>query len=318
MRATLPMRRVAQKHRAIAHLLNLLAPGVGLSYWERSARASRVIALSEVAVMGALAAWVYAPFHLWGLLAGLAALWLPLQLWLAEKVIEAPAADQRWVRRAEGIWPHLALITLCWAPPLLTAELCRARLFSLARVWDHSMFPQLLEGDVLFVDRRALMERPPALGELVVVECPSVGPVVSRVIALASPSHKRARREVDGEVVVGEERYPRAPARPDFPNATPEERQRLLEQRWWIERPPGGSRGYLTGLPRFPSAQPQPIEVSLEVGDVFVLPDLRDPSAEYMRCSGRMSAARLIGKPLFVHAHESTSTRPSRLGLAIY
>ncbi len=314
MRATLPTPGAPQKRRAVAHLLNLLAPGVGLGYWERSARASRVVAGGEVGLMCALAIWIHSPFHLGALICALAALWVPLQLWLAQQVSAAPAAEQRWVRRPEGLWPHLALIVLCWAPPLLTVELCRSRLFSLARVWDSSMFPQLLEGDVLFVDRRAFMERAPRVGELVVVECPSVGPVVSRVIALAPSAGLSVRREEGGEVKVGDALYPREPARPDFTNATPEERQRLLDQRWWVERAPGGG-AYLTGQPRFPSVPPQAITTTLEGGELFLLPDVRDMTADYMRCSGRMSAARLIGQPLFVHAHESPSPRPSRLGL---
>ena len=304
-----------QKHRWIAHLLNILAPGVGLSYWERSARATRVIAGAEIALMGALALWLSAPFHLWTLLGLLAAAWLPLQMWLASEVSRGAAAEQGWARRPEGLWPYVALVALCATPPLLTAELCRSRLFSLTRVWDSSMFPQLLEGDVLFVDRRAFVERPPSPGELVVVECPSVGPVVSRALARSSRP-ALARREASGEVRVADVPYPRLPARPSFANATDEERLALLERRWWFERAPSSPAPYLTALPRLPSAPPQLVEVSLEEGDLFILPDVRDVSAPYMRCAGRMSATRLIGKPLFVHEHESPTPRPSRRGLA--
>jgi len=290
-------------------------PGAGLGYWERSARAARVVAGAEVAVMGALAAWVYAPLHPWALAGALAAAWAPLQLWLAGEVARAPAAEQSWARRPEGLWAQGALVALCWAPPLLTVELCRARLFCLTRVWDDSMSPQLLEGDVLLVDRRAFVERAPRPGELVVVECPSVGPVVTRALSSVARAPLQARRGEGGEVEVGGARFPRAPARPEYANASPEEREALRARRWWLERPPGGRAPYLVGLPRFPSAPPQAVELRVEEGELFVLPDVRDVGAPYMRCSGRVGASRLLGKPLFVYAHASPTPRPSRRGL---
>lgn len=160
-----------------------MMPGVGLYYWERKARGSRLIVCWVLYVMGALLWWLLSPFHSYRLSLYICLPWGMLVLWLWHEVGRTPPAGLSWVRHVDRVVTSLGLVVLAWLPILLTLQLIFSRALLHIRVEDSSMFPVLVSGDLVAVDRRVSRPERLSLGALVAVECKGVGPRVMRLIA---------------------------------------------------------------------------------------------------------------------------------------
>ena len=323
--------------------LDLLMPGVGLYYWERKARGSRLVVMWVAYVMGALALWLWRPFHSDVLTLWIALPWGGLTLWLWREVSVTQGAELSWLRRSERLSSSLALVCLAWLPIGLTIELISSRVTLFVRVQDHSMFPSLLRGDLVAVDRRTSVLDELKPGALLAVECKGQGPVLMRLQAVAGTRERSFKlNELGGLTELTEPKEsgssgltaqePRAAQEREaieaglrlldqllahymdqsdeleawllsLPLWAPEERDLILSSLW--SRSSGESLpSHLVAAPRYQEAPLRAIHFTLPRAQVLMMPDLRDVGSRAMRCAGPSPVSRVLGQALYVQGQD--------------
>jgi len=335
-----PIASSMRSARLIARLLDLMMPGVGLYYWERKARGSRLIVCWVLYVMGVLLLWLLSPFYGLRLALYIGLPWGALTLWLWHEVGVTPPASLSWVRHVDRVSSSLGLVALAWLPICLTLQLIYSRALMHVRISDDAMFPALISGDLVAVDRRVNRPEDLRLGALVAVECKGVGPRVMRLIAFeprraltiafdefgglkevkegqASPAQVEAGEPIEaGLVLLDQILRPRlnesdqleAWLEPLVTWAPPEEA--LISTLLWTLSSPlhmaddSASTHHLVSVKRYQSSAMKAKRLTLPQGQLLVLPDLRDPSSRAMSCAGVTSPRRLLGEVIYVQAQD--------------
>ena len=339
--------------RLLAALLNLCVPGAGLMYWERKPRGSQLFVLSIAYLMLCLSAWVISPFHTDTLLALTLTPWFLTNLYLVLLIWRSPVERLPSARPQGRLSGPLALALIGALPVLFMMMLMSNKLMMWVRVSDDAMFPLLLKGDVVAVDRRTIAPQSLKRGALVAVECPHHGPTLTRLIAFAERGPLRVHISPLGALDVSPD-LPLTSFKPNTPlsptmrlngalslkelTALSEEldarfpqrlrledhllsfelwtqRERaLISERWWTrEQSPWGE--HLSSTPRVSRQRPRERSERVEVGQIFVMPDLRDPESPSWRCAGALPAWRLLGRPLYLH--RGAPAHPRRAGYSL-
>ena len=165
-------RQPSPKSKLLAHVLNLIFPGVGLLYWRRTSRGARWCALTLLICLSSVGVWVLYPClpQLFAALMGLG--WFMVQWHLFDSIrVEAPDHN-RWRRRGGEFLPFLGLAFLCSSLVTLIIYVSFTRVYSLIHVTDTSMYPQILPGDVLLVNRRAQGDKQPNCHKSILANSP--------------------------------------------------------------------------------------------------------------------------------------------------
>ena len=335
-----PIASSTRSARLIAWLLDLLMPGVGLYYWERKARGSRLIVCWVLYVMGVLLLWLWSPFYGVRLALYIGLPWGALTLWLWHEVRVTPPASLSWVRHVDRVSSSLGLVALAWLPICLTLQLIYARALMHIRITEDAMFPALVSGDLVAVDRRIHRPEDLKLGALVAVECKGVGPTVMRLIAfeprraltidfdefgglketkeaqIKPPEVKTGEPIETGLVLLDQILRPRlnesdqieAWLKPLVRWAPPEEA--LISTLLWTVSSPlmtvdgASAPPHLVSVKRYQSSALKAQRLTLPQGQLLVLPDLRDPSSRAMSCAGVTSPRHLLGEVIYVQSQD--------------
>jgi hypothetical protein len=308
------------KSELIAHLLNLMFPGVGLIYWRRESSGFYWCILSLGLSIVGLSLWILTPF-LPQLLASLFALgWLMIQWHVFDQVRELEADQSSWRRRSVGVTPFLGLAVFCLSLVCLTTYVTLTRVYSFVYIHNHSMFPQMLPGDVILVDRRIPEDQIRSVGQLIAYDSNTHGVVIARVLA----SNKNAKSiEIQGvSIQFDHQALTLQPIEVEVPHLCDEDRQRIRSSQFFIESLPGKSRaeGWLVSQPLNNIRPPLKFSGRLGKNALLVIPDVRYPEQDQViRTAEIIDRARVIGIPVMI----VTSTHPhpraySRRGLTLH
>ncbi|MCB9538724.1 MAG: signal peptidase I [Myxococcales bacterium] len=309
--------QASPRRLSVALLLTSLMPGLGHVYCGRARTGLGIWAAVLgvfLAVALAWARWLFVPVLP---IVVLVAAWTALQLALAidlRRIVRADGADYRLRPLNHGL-TYLAVFLGLGVLPVGGAlvYLSVARVASV-EVSGFAMFPRLLPGDRVLVDRRAFVDAPPRAGELVVVawgDRPAPG--VGRVIATGGNTvHLRDGRPViDGgpleRTAIEQMRVARF---------GPADAERLAALDGYLERL--GERAYVVTYARQRPLLEDPPPVVLRDDEIFVLGDNRDAALE-ARAFGRVSLDRVLGRPRYVWASFDVEdhARAGRVGLAV-
>ena len=309
------------KSELFAHLLNLIFPGVGLVYWSRDSSGFFWCTLSLGIGVAGICIWILSPF-LPQLLASLFILyWLAVEWHVFERVKRTSPDQSTWRRRAVGATPFLGLALLCLSIVLLIAYVSLTRVYSLIHIQNHAMFPHVLFGDVLLVDRRVSGDKALHSGLLVAYDSKAHGVRVARIIA----SHLNAQTiEINGvEISLDGKPLHLKPIDIDVPHLKDEDRQRLRSSQFFIEYLPQSSiaDGWLISRPLNSIRPPMKFSGRLGKNALLVIPDVRYPSEtqELMKSVEIIDRTRVLGVPIMI----VSSTHPhtyaySRRGLTLH
>ncbi len=178
----------------VATFLTLVNPGVGYAYVGRMNQG--LVYNLVLVLLFAVAIIAHAHFRFSPLLPALCV----IGSWT---VLNAMAAlDVRAILREEGTedyllkpynhWlPYLAVFTICTVLPVyICVDMALTRLWLVAGAPHDGMYPTLLQGDLLLVDRRALGEQPPAVGDIVSISADEPGAPVHHLRVIANAGEK--------------------------------------------------------------------------------------------------------------------------------
>lgn len=305
---------VAPRRLGVAFALGLAMPGLGHIYCGQVRRGLSIWAAAGGLLALALAVFAELLFVPWlpalVVLAGWAILQTAL---LAERGRYVREHGARYRLSPINHWLcYLAVFLGLWVlPAVVGVGLLRARVGSVAVASD-AMFPWLLPGDHLLVDRDAFAARAPEVGELVVLSGPA-GPRVARVVAIAGQTvHLR-----DGRPVIDGAPAPLTPvgalsvAR--FQGALA---ARLDALAGFIEH--NGERPYLVTYDAAGAARSEPPPVRVGAEQLYVLGDNRD-AALRDRDFGRVELAAVSGRPtaVWLSVDDDGAPRAGRVGVRV-
>lgn len=320
------------KHEWLAHLLNFIFPGVGLLYWRRETLGLYWLGLSLGASIGLICLWMIIPFlpQLLGIL--LLLYWLWVQLILFNRVHTQPATHIAWSRGEGHVSSFFGLSVLCLALIILTVYIAMTRVYSFIHIQDMSMYPSVLAGDVLLVDRRLYEDRDFELGEVIVYDSLAHGLTVSRVIASA----KEAKRvEVLGaQVILDDEKLYLQSVDLDIEHFDNDLEKPFPYQQFYLEHRPIldsyamesnlvdsqiNGNSWIVSEPIDPNQGKLSLKGQLGKNTLLVLPDVRQVSDLSLGSRGEIiDRSRVVGRPIMVV--ESNFEHPyakSRRGLVI-
>ena len=317
------MIKTLEKRAWIAHGLNIIFPGVGLIYWRRGERGLFWLGISLGFSVGLISLWMISPFLPQILIASLLAYWAIAQGYLFRCVIEEAPTETLWSRDASLI-PFIGLSTLCLSLICFVLYIGMTRVYTFVSVRDMSMYPQLLKGDLVLVDRRSYEDHPFLIGEVIAYDSSVTGVTISRVIAAPESS---ARVEVSSSgVSLGDRVYHLESVSVEVPHLTDfeglEDDQKFLV--YFLEYPPVSSsqsegEPWLISMPVDPKRRELSLNGHLGKNTLLVLPDQRSaPSVKLIHRGEIIDRSRVIGRPVLVIS--STFTHPaasSRRGLSI-
>lgn len=286
---------VAPRRSGVAVLLTLLHPSLGYLYAGRAAAAGGAALGYALYVAGFLVAWAVLGFFpvLPLLVFGLG--WFLLGLACLPGVLSAVRQQPEYILRGYNHPAIYALVFLFTAlvPLHLGYYLSTEVLFGIVKVNNSSMFPSVLVGDVVMIDRRAYAEPPGAGDPVVVTDLDSDSGTqrvrLGRVVAVQGDQVKIEGRSLFvndkplQRLVYGDSELPDAVA---GETATPASRA-LVEV--------NGDRRYVIadgGPP--PPATEKPIEVG--EGQILVVGDNRTMVGELIPVSIR----NVLGRPLYI------------------
>ena len=176
------------------------------------------------------------------------------------------------------------------------------------------MFPQLLSGDIVLIDRRAGPINNLKEGQLVAYQSQMYGVTIARVIA----SREGARVEVNGHLVsIDGAALNLSPRRVEMTHLTDNDRQRLRASEFFIERDPRAPLGEGERLIAHATRSTNPLfrlSTSLRENALLVLPDVRYTHDGGVTITGELiERNRLIGVPVMVvssrYPHPKASSR---------
>ncbi|MCB9520439.1 MAG: signal peptidase I [Myxococcales bacterium] len=293
----------ATRRPAAAAALALLSPGSALAYVGELRGALLINAASVAAWVGFFAVWAHRPFPLaipfWGFAAG----WLvclAAAAWDAARRA-ASVREQYVLRDVNHPFVYFAIALFSFVVPLAgLAVLAERHLVTIVRVDTNDMFPNVIAGDTVVVDRRVSGSHAPRSGELVAFRAPSGDIAVSRVIA-GPESTVVATTDllfVDDKPVLRLQAAERDAARLEaLSGPAPDGFGQYVEQL--------GDATFAVVAPRRSfGLAPDTIEVG--PGQLAVLNDDRSTRRD-SRTFGAIDGTALVGRPLFL-------ARPSRGG----
>ncbi len=309
--------RASPRRLSIALLLTALMPGLGHVYCGRARAGLSVwaaVLLLFVALTVAWARWLFVPVLP---LVVLAAAWTALQLVLVfdlARTVRAEGATYRLRPLNHGLTYLAVFLGLGVLPVGGTLVYLSVTRVASVEVAGYAMFPRLLPGDRLLIDRQGFAAAPPQPGELVVVDwADRPQPGVGRVIATAGNTvHVRDGRPViDGGTL---ERT--AVEQMRVARFGPDDAARLAALDGYVEQ--RGDRAYVVTYARRRPLIEDPPPVTLRDDEVFVLGDNRDAALE-ARAFGRVSLDRVLGRPRYIWASFDAEGDPrgGRVGLAV-
>lgn len=302
------------KREAFAHLLNLIFPGVGLAYWRRDSRGFLWCSVTLVTCMVSITAWLLSPIIPQLFLSLLAAGWLCVE-WIVFDEVRGSRPDQlTWRRHAQGLISYLGGASLCLISLALIFYVTFTRAYGLVYVQHNAMFPQILSGDVVLIDRRSGPISDLKEGQLIAYQSQMYGVTIARVIA----SRKGARVEVSGhEVSIDGEALTLSPQRVEMTHLIDNDRQMLRASEFFIERdsraPQGGGERLIARATR--STHPLfKLSTSLTESTLLVLPDVRYAHDGGAMITGELiERTRLLGVPVMIvssqYPHLEASSR---------
>ena len=317
--------RSPKKKAWIAHLLNLVFPGVGIMYWRRDASGLLWLFITSLSFVGLMSFWMISPFLPQLLASLLGLLWITLQWVSIQEVNQLDPLEAKWRRGPYGATPFVGVALLCVSLMSLVAYLSLTRVYSLVQVQDNSMFPTLLQGDILLVDRRVKEGEKSQVGSLVVYNSTTTGVSIARVIA--SPD-EASRVEVNGVQVRWDDTLLRKePVAIDVPRFQGKERERLNQRRYYLERPPMTDKGetsknvsgWFVSEPIDKPSRPFSLSGHLGLNTLLVLPDSRNEAGPQVGGRGEIiDRARILGVPVMIvttrsEAEEAETRRGLRL-----
>lgn len=306
----------APRSLAAALVLTLAMPGLGHVYCGELLLGLRLWMRAFLGLTAATAAWVYWLFVPWLPLALLGCVYALYLGWLfvdlGERISrQGPAYVPGPMN---SVFVYLALFVGLWAGPgVLGQAVVRSARVAAVEIEDEAMFPKLLEGDIVLVDRLAFRRSAPIEGELVVVQRPEERPRVARVVATAGRSVqlRDGHPVVDGEPLTWEPLDGlRVPNFGEGPLALT-----LASLTGYLERALEGGSYVVTYAGRA-RRDPEPTLVS--TGHVFVMSDNRgagDDSALF----AQLPLDAVVGRPRYVWASVSADgeARGSRVGVEV-
>ena len=320
------------KHEWFAHLLNFIFPGVGLLYWRRDTLGLYWLGLSLTSGIGLICLWMIIPFlpQLLGLL--LLLYWFWAEISLFGQVRSRPATQITWSRGESHLSSFFGLSILCLALITLTVYIAMTRVYSFVYVQDMSMYPNVLTGDILLVDRRLYEERDFKVGEVIVYDSVAHGMTVSRVVASAQEAK---RVEVLGaQVTLDEEKLHLQAVDLEIKHLSNDLEKPFPYQQFYLEHRPL-SASYVTGYevnqtqakgqswivsePIDPNQGRLSLKGQLGKNTLLVLPDMRQIDNREWGSRGEIiDRSRVVGRPIMIV--QSSFPHPygsSRRGLMI-
>ena len=258
--------------------------------------------------------------------------WLWVQLGLFDRVHSRPATHIAWSRGEGHVSSFFGLSILCLALIILTFYIAMTRVYSFIYVPDMSMYPSVLAGDVLLVDRRLYEDRDFELGEVIVYDSVAHGLTVSRVVASA----KEAKRvEVLGaQVILDDEKLYLQSVDLEIEHFSNDLEKPFPYQQFYLEHRPiadldtieyNGANSQVNGSswivsePIDPNQGKLSLKGQLGKNTLLVLPDVRQVSDKRLGSRGEIiDRSRVVGRPIMVvHSSFSHPHAKSRRGLLI-
>ena len=323
--------RSQHKKKWAAYILNLIFPGVGLLYWRRATSGLYWLILSLSVSVSLICYWMLVPFLPQLLIILLILYWFFAQLILFEKINKAPATAVTWSRGSNNLPAFFGLAILSLALVSLVIYIGMTRVYSFVYVRDMSMYPHLLKGDILLVDRRVQENNTFEIGEVIAYDSLTNGTTISRVIA---SSLEAKRVEVLGAQVnlddkslflqpvemkidyFSEKEYQLSEYHQfyeEYPLVNNDLRTKTgndeaKKKKWLISEPLDYSKGRLS------------LTGHLGKNTLLVLPDVRMPNnGEFGHHGEIIDQSRIIGRPLMIisSSYEHRSAQ-KRKGLKVY
>lgn len=308
------------KSELSAHALNLLFPGIGLSYWRRDSWGAAWSWGFLTIVTGLLAAWILRPYLPQLLATLIIILWVSAEWYLFELVRSTTPDEPEWTRRGNKTWTFLGLGSLCSLLLSLIIYVTFTRVYTFVEVSDNSMFPQLLTGDTLLVSRRIQGGGSFESGELVAYQSASGAQRIARVITSSDQTKKveidRISIRLDGRPLSIK------PVEIDVTHFADKARQSLRSSLFFIER--SGKiepeRSWLISHPLNIVRPHYTFTGNLGNNTLLVASDVRHPSAQKdAQPAEVIDQSRVIGIPLMIvkstYQHDEVATRR---GLRLY
>ena len=315
------------RSRREATALAMLAPGLAYAYIGQPILAITVnllIVLSVVVFIIAMA-WLQF-FPLLPLLVGVVG-W-GLVTWIValdvRDRIKREHLDEEYLLAASNHWlPYamIALVTL-WIPIVVCADLTLDRLFTVAHVGHDGMYPTLMRGDVVLIDRQRYDKTPPQRGEIVAVSASEDSRLhLLRVVGVAQD----VVRLDGGMLYIDEQPLEHTPFSES--EALPVPAQGAPPMIALVEF--NGDERYVVSMARGAIANTSIRPMQLSEGEFFVLADNRsqlsfgEERGEVIRDSrnfGALEMSTLRGAPSFILWSSSPAhgtTRFGRIGLRI-
>lgn len=311
-----PRSDLAPRRLWVALALTLLMPGLGHIYCGLVRRGLVVWASTGlVAVVAVLvwARWLFVPVVP---AAVLVAAWGLVQMALAGDLArwcEREASAYRVRPINHGLTYAGLFLGLMVLPSLILQQAVSRWLVASVVVADQGMFPKLLEGDRILVDRRAYDGAAPQPGDMVAVGAVPSGPLVLRVVAVEGQTVylRDGRPVVDGESMDYDDLVDL-----HVPRFGAEEAGRLAMLEGYVES--SGQRRYVVTYSRVVASREPPPPVHLEAGELYVLGDNRDVAVDSRRF-GKITVDEVFGRPAYVWASFDAEgrARPGRVGLDV-
>ncbi len=294
------------RNLGVATLLTLLNPGVGYAYVGRLTQGlvyDLVLALLVAVAIIAQAHYRFMPLLPagcvivgWTVLSAIAA--------LDVRAILREEGTEEYLLRPFNHWlPYTAIFVLCTLLPVyVSVDTALTRLWMIRPALHDGMFPTLLLGDVLLVDRRALGDDRPAIGDIVSISADEPGAPVHHLRVIARAGEKV--RVEDRALYIDNEPIAQTDAQEDVTSQLPSNEA----LRPMIER--NRDATYVVSVaPDVVNNASISMTKPIPEGRVFLLGDNRsqvpahDTTGAKMRDSREFDSQRLElvrGKPLFV------------------
>ncbi len=304
---------IKRRHAVVACALTLLAPGLGYVYVGRFMAGLMVNLAYWFSLFFFTSLWMVLKFFPLLPAGVLIVGWAIMFLLIMLDLIGRCRLANPYVMAATNHWLIYALVAILtfWLPLGITLETSSRVVWQRTWAGNDAMYPTVLLGDLVLVDRTSYLRRSPGRGELVLVEEPGDPPGVyfARVIGIAGD---RVHMEgylpwVNGHALSqrlwgGVEDQAAIPA--PFDTSTLSRVHFVVEAPHGLEfnteeEPP---RWYLLAVPARPTIEPtEPVE--LGPSDLFVLADNRMVSFARAgeRNGGRViQRTWVVGRPLFI------------------
>ena len=317
------------KRIGLAHALNLFMPGVGLLYWGRGNEGAYWIFGISLSLSTTLVLWSFTSLHPRCLLWCLGGIWIYIQYIVYKKILETPQAEQKWSRYPRSILPYITLALLALTPVIAATYLSFGRIYTFVRVHDQLMFPKILKGDLVAVNRLAFGGDMPPVGSTIAIQCPNYGVSIRRVIASGPALAKQAAHKVkinrsSQQLVVDRQKLQQDPIQYDVSLFTSSERKFKAKLTSYLEIPLNSiGQPYIVAYPRNQykknnSNDNVNLTYTLKSREILVLPDVRNLNIEGADCAGVISESKVLGEARYIYDVKSlVSPYSKRIGLHI-